>query len=62
MNDFAVADGVADGVAGLIMGGQDVSFEVRYSQPFCWPKGIINLARGNAPGTSDDTNLFGQRP
>jgi len=47
MNDFAVADGVADGVAGLIMGGQDVSFEVRYSQPFCWPKAIINLARGN---------------
>jgi len=35
-------------VAGLIMGGQDVSFEVRYSQPFCWPKAIINVARGFA--------------
>ena len=50
MNGFAVADAAADEVAGLIMYGQDVSFEVRYSQPFCWPKAIINIARGVAPG------------
>ena len=36
--------------------------KLRYSQPFCWPKAIINVARGNAPGTSHETNPFGQRP